>query len=192
MRALYFGVLVLAGLVSQATAQQSFGPITVKNDINGVPIAVSATSWITVKSDADENLAEARIRIFADLIDLQRKFSKAVATIKPSVNDCANRGVDNLSPIVSLKSGSLWPRHDQLVMSIRGDIDIWSCIDEPRKSIIVWRKKKIGFINIKLPALHSTTKVRKNKDGTQPFRGSLLVNLSDQRQYGSRVEHFNA
>ena len=63
------------------------------NDVNGVPIAVSATSWITVNSAGNETVVDTRI--FADLIDLQKKFSHVVDTFAPPADDCANRGADN-------------------------------------------------------------------------------------------------
>jgi hypothetical protein len=119
-------------------------------------------------------------RIFADLIDLQKKFSNVVSTFKLPADNCANRGVDNQSPVVSLKSGSLWPRDDQLIMSIRGQIDIWSCIAGPAKSEIRWQKKKIAFMKMKVPLIHTWTNVVKNKNSTQPFHGSLPIHLVEK------------
>ena len=63
-------------------------------------------------------------------------------------------------------------------MFIRGHIDIWSCIAARSKSELRWKKKKIGFIKLKLPLFHTwTTNAMKSKDGTQPFRGSFPIHL---------------
>ncbi len=176
MRALFLSALLWAGLASQSMAQLAVGPITIVNDVNGVPVAVSTTSWITVNSAGNETVVDTRI--FADLIDLQKKFSRVLDTFAPPADDCANRGADNLSSVVSLKSGALWPRDDQLVMFIRGHIDIWSCVAARSKSEFRWKKKKIGFIKLKLPLFHTwTTNAMKSKDGTQPFRGSFPIHL---------------
>jgi hypothetical protein len=175
MRALCLGALLLAGLASQATAQLAVGPIAITNNVNGVPITVSATSWITVNSADNEITVSARI--FADLVDLQKKFSSVVGTFKLPANSCANRSADNTSPVVALKSSSLWPRGDQLVMFIRGHVDTWSCVDLPGKSEIQWQKKKIGFINMKVPVFRTWANVKKNKDNTQPFDASLPIEL---------------
>jgi hypothetical protein len=98
MRALFISALLLAGLSSQATAQLAFGPVAIQNNVNGVPIIVSATSWITVRSVGDEFVVNARI--FTDLIDIQREFSNVVRTFKLPANNCANRNVGSLNPVV--------------------------------------------------------------------------------------------
>jgi hypothetical protein len=175
MRTFFLSAFLLVGLVSQATAQQTVGPIAIKTNVNGVPITVSATSWISVNSVDNELIVSTRI--FADLIDLQRKFSNVVDTFKLPADACANRGIDNQSPVVSLKSGSLWPRGDQLILSTHGHFDIWSCVTGPPRSGIQWQKKKIAFIKMKVPVFHTWTKVKKNKDGTQPFYASLPIQL---------------
>jgi hypothetical protein len=176
MRALFWSALLLAGLASQAKAQLAVGPVTIVNDVNGVQVAVSATSWSTANSVGDETVVDTRI--FADLIDLQKKFPHVVDTFAPPADDCANRDADNQSSVVSLKSGALWPRDDKLVMFIRGHIDVWSCIAGHSKSEIRWRKKKIGFIKLKLPLFHTwKTNAVKSKGGTQPFRGSFPIHL---------------
>lgn len=178
MRTVFLGALLLAGLVSPATAQIAVGPVAIQNNVNGVPITVSATSWITVNSDGNELMVDARI--FADFIDLQKKFSSVLGTFKHPADNCANRGADNQSPVVSLKSGSLWPRDDRLVMSIRGQIDIWSCVAGPLQSEIRWQKKKIAFIKLSVPLLHTWANLIRNKDGTQLFHGSLPIYLVEK------------
>jgi hypothetical protein len=179
MRALVLSALLVAGLVTNATAQLAVGPVAITNNVNGVPVTVSATSWITVNSVGDEFTVVARI--FADLIDLQRKFSNVVDGFKRHpAGDCAARGVDGQNPVVSLQSGSLWPRGDQLVMSVHGQMDIWSCVAGPPKSEIRWQKKKIAFITLKVPVRHTWRNVTKNKKGTQPFRGTLPVYLVEK------------
>jgi hypothetical protein len=174
MRAFFAAALLSAVLTPEASAQLAVGPITITNHVNGVPISVSATSWITVSSVDGERTVD--VRIFVDLIDLQRKFPVVIGRV--SAADCAKRDIDNRSPAVSVKSGSLVPVDDQLIMSVRGEVDLWSCNGRPAKSSIVWKKQKIGFLNIKLPMRHTVkATMKKTKDGTQPFRGKLPIRL---------------
>jgi hypothetical protein len=177
MRALLLGTLLLVVLMSRATAQLAVGPIPVTSSINGIPVTVSVTSWISVNSVGDEITVDARL--FADLIDLQKKFSDIVALFKRSAVDC-NRSADGQNPVVSFKSGSLWPRSDQLLIFIRGDIDIWSCNAGRPQSAIRWEPKKIAFLTLKLPVQRTLRNVRKNMDGSKPFRGMLPVALAEK------------
>jgi hypothetical protein len=178
MRAILLSALLLASLVSRATAQIVVGPVAIQNEVNGIPITVNATSWITVNSDGNELSVDARI--FADFIDLQKKFATILGTFKLPADSCANRGADNQSPVVALKSGTLWPRDDQLVMSIRGQIDVWSCVTGPLRSEIRWKKKKIAFVKLSIPQLYTWTNLIKNKDGTHLFHGSLPIYLAEK------------
>ena len=176
MRALLLGTLLVIGLISRATAQLAVGPVPIVSSINGIPITVSVTSWTKVNAVGDEITVDARI--FADLIDLQKKFSDVVASFRRSAGNC-NRSADGQNPVVSFKSASLWPRNDQLIMFVRGDIDIWSCTVGPRQSAIRWEKKNISFLTLKLPVQRTWRNVKKNMDGTQPFHGTLLVSLAE-------------
>ena len=177
MRALLLGTLLAIGLIPGATAQLAVGPVPITSSINGIPITVSVTSWITVNSVGDETTVDARI--FADLIDLQKKFSDVVGSFKRSARNC-NRSADGQNPVVSFKSGSLWPRNDQLIMFVRGDIDIWSCSVGPPQSAIRWEKTKVSFLTLKLPVRRTWRNVKRNMDGTQPFHGTLLVSLAEK------------
>ena len=164
------------GVGSLGLKQLAVGPITMTNHVNGVPITVSATSWITVVSVGGERAVDARI--FVDLVDLQRKFPAVIDRLGGSAPDCAKRDADSRSSAVFLISGSLLPIDDQLIMSVRGQVDLWSCRARPAKSSIVWKKQKIGFLNIKLPQRHTVkATMKKTKDGTQPFRGNLPIQL---------------
>lgn len=177
MRALLLGTLLVIGLMSRATAQLAVGPIPITSSINGIPVTLSVTSWISVNAVGDEITVDARL--FADLIDLQKKFSDIVASFKRSAVDC-NRSADGQNPVVSFKSGSLWPRSDQLLIFIRGDIDIWSCNAGRPQSAIRWEPKKIAFLTLKLPVQRTWRNVRKNMDGSEPFRGMLPVALAEK------------
>jgi hypothetical protein len=171
MRAIFVGAFLLAGLASQAAAQLAVGPIAIKNNVNGVPVTVSATSWTTVSSVDNDIVVNARI--FADLNDLQRKFASIVGTFKLAANNCANKGADTPNPVVSVKGSSIWPRSDQLVMFLRGHVDMWSCVAGPQKSEMRWQQKKIAFIKYKVAVKHTWTEMKKSKNDTQPFDATL-------------------
>jgi hypothetical protein len=80
MKALLLGALLVAGLTTGATAQQAVGPVAITNTVNGIPVTVSATSWVTTNSVGNELRVHARI--FADLIDLQKKFASVVGSFQ--------------------------------------------------------------------------------------------------------------
>ena len=60
MKALHLGALLAVCVVSSATAQTSVGPVAITNTVNGVPVTVNATSWITVNSSGNELTVQAR------------------------------------------------------------------------------------------------------------------------------------
>jgi hypothetical protein len=177
MRALLLGALLVVGLLSKATAQLAAGPIAIASSVNGIPVTVTATYRITANPVGDEVAVDARI--FADLIDLQKKLPDIMDSFKRGAGNC-NRTADSQNSVVSFKDGALWPRSDQLLMFIRGDIDSWSCTVGRPRSAIRWEKKKIAFIHLKLPVRHTWRTVKKNVDGTQAFHGVLQVSLAEK------------
>lgn len=179
MRALVLGVLFLGGFISNAAAQLVYGPVALKTDVNGIPITVSATSWVTVNAVDDKLTVNARI--LADLVDLQKNFPRIVDTFEPPSNRCANQRGTGKNPVVAFKSGSLWPRGDQIVVFMRGHIDVWSCSAGHKKSTIRWRKKKIAFIRMSIPQFHTWREIIKKKAGSQTFRGSMPIYLAETK-----------
>src|SRR5215510_10995774 len=170
MRTLLLAGFLLAGLASQAAAQLAVGPVAINNTIHGVPVTVSATSYTTVKPVDNEIVVTARI--FADLVDLQKKFASIISKFKFPGDTCATKGAEP-NPVVSLKSSSLWPRSDQLVMFLRGHIDMWSCVAGPPKTETRYVQKKIAFIKYKTAVQHTVKEVKKSKSGTQAFDATL-------------------
>ncbi|MGA7004812.1 MAG: hypothetical protein WBZ28_23005, partial [Pseudolabrys sp.] len=99
MKALFLSALLVAGFVPVSTAQQTTGPIAITNTVNGIAITVSATSWVTTSSAGNEPRIQARI--FADLIDLQRKFASVVDSFKLPATSCVNRASGHQNQVVS-------------------------------------------------------------------------------------------
>ncbi|MGC2216220.1 MAG: hypothetical protein WA645_00960 [Pseudolabrys sp.] len=175
MRALYLGALLAAGVVSSATAQTSVGPVAITNIVNGVPVTVNATSWISVNSTGNELTVQARI--FADLIDLQKKFASILDAFKPTANNCANKAADTQNSVVSFRNGSIVSVDDQLVMSVRGDVGVVSCVAGPQKTETVLKNKKLLFLKWKVPVKQVVRTVKTRNDGAQAFRGSMPMQL---------------
>jgi len=175
MKALHLGALLAVCVVSSATAQTSVGPVAITNTVNGVPVTVNATSWITVNSSGNELTVQARI--FADLIDLQRKFASILDAFKVPTNNCANRAADTQNPVVSFRNGSIVPVDDQLMMSVRGDVGVVSCVAGPQKTATVLKNKKLLFLKWKVPVTHVVRTVKERNDGAQAFRGSMPIQL---------------
>ena len=74
MRALLLGTLLVVVLMSRATAQLAVGPVPITSSINGIPVTLSVTTWISVNSVGDEITVDARLRAF-----LQRRFRRVLA-----------------------------------------------------------------------------------------------------------------
>jgi hypothetical protein len=179
MRGLLAAALLLIGFGSSAGAQQAFGPVDITNDVGGVPVTLSVTSWLTVQPDGDDFVA--KVRVFADLIDLQRKLPNIVAAIAPPANACANRHGGRISPVTALKRVNLIARDNQLSLSMRGRIDVWSCRPGPEKFVVRWRRTHIVPLKIKLPVIKTWRHVAKRKQGSQRFIGNLPVYLVRKR-----------
>jgi len=175
MKALHLGALLAVCVVSSATAQTAVGPVAITNTVNGVPVTVNATSWITVNSSGSELTVQARI--FADLIDLQRKFASILDAFKPSANNCANKAADTQNAVISFRNGSIVPVDDQLMMSVRGDVGVVSCVAGPQKIATVLKNKKLLFLKWKVPVTHVVRTVKERNDGAQAFRGSMPIQL---------------
>ncbi|MGB8068905.1 MAG: hypothetical protein WCF38_14625 [Pseudolabrys sp.] len=167
--------MLAAGVVSSATAQTSVGPVAITNIVNGVPVTVNATSWITVNSTGNELTVQARI--FADLIDLQKKFASILDAFKPTANNCANKAADTQNSVVSFRNGSIVSVDDQLVMSVRGDVGVVSCVAGPQKTETVLKNKKLLFLKWKVPVKQVVRTVKTRNDGAQAFRGSMPMQL---------------
>jgi len=142
------------------------GPVAITNTVNGVPVTVNATSWITVNSSGNELTVQARI--FADLIDIQRKFASILDAFKLPVNNCANRAADTQNPVVSFRNGSIVPVDDQLVMSVRGDVGVVSCVAGPQKTATVLKTKKLLFLKWKSPVTHVVRTVKERTMAPRP------------------------
>src|SRR5215813_4520000 len=175
MKAPHLGALLVVCVVSSATAQTAVGPVAITNTVNGVPVTVNATSWITVNSSGSELTVQARI--FADLIDLQKKFASILDAFKPSANNCANKAADTQNAVISFRNGSIVPVDDQLMMSVRGDVGVVSCVAGPQRIATVLKNKKLLFLKWKVPVTHVVRTVKERKDGAQGFRGNLPIQL---------------
>ncbi len=175
MKAPHLGALLVVCVVSSATAQTAVGPVAITNMVNGVPVTVNATSWITVNSSGSELTVQARI--FADLIDLQKKFASILDAFKPAANNCANKAADTQNAVISFRNGSIVPVDDQLMMSVRGDVGVVSCVAGPQRIATVLKNKKLLFLKWKVPVTHVVRTVKERNDGAQGFRGSMPIQL---------------
>src|SRR5262249_25528622 len=97
MRALLLGPLLVIGLLSKATAQLAARPIPVASSVNGIPVTLSATYRITANPIGNDVAVDARI--FADLIDVQKKLPDIMDSFKRGSGTCSR------SAEVSFKDG---------------------------------------------------------------------------------------
>ena len=175
MKGLLAAALLFIGFGSSASAQQAFGPVDITNDVGGVPVTLSVTSWLSLQPAGGDIVA--KVRMFADLIDLQRKLPDVVAAFAPPANACASRRGGRTRPLTALKRVNLIARNNQLMLSVRGRIDVWSCRRGPVKVALRWRRTHIVPLRIKVPVIRTWRHVAKRKEGSQRFLGNLPVYL---------------
>jgi hypothetical protein len=144
-----------------------------------VNVTVNVTSLITVQT-LPGNLS-VTAKVDGDLFDLQQKIGAIVDTFALPTNNCASKGIGKLNPVVGISSKSLAPQGNQALFAIGGHVDVWTCVDGPPNSEVLYRMVKVGPLKTKVPvSVHTWSSEIKNKDGTQPFDATILASLVKQ------------
>ncbi len=182
-----FLVFALAGalLASQntATAQMratpaevQIGPIDVSQNIQGVPVVVPVTSFVSVET-APTGIT-VTLRTFANLGDLQAKIGSIVDSISLPHDNCRSYSANN--PVVKIYSKKLAEEGANAVLTVSGDVDVWDCRQNPFPNTkLEWVTESWFGAKVRRPKIVEWPgDPIKNKLLTQPIAARLPASLA--------------
>jgi hypothetical protein len=130
----FLNIIISTCLVSNCFAQASppptkivVGPIPVKHQVQGISITIPITSEFSLNTQSEGVFLNADVH--ADLGELQRSFPALIDTIPLPRDNCKSYTIVN--PVVSLGSRSLKGEGNTAVVNIAGDVDGWTCLENP-------------------------------------------------------------
>ncbi len=145
------------------------GPVAIQESIQGIPVALRAWSFISILPINNQLTLQARV--FADLSDLQRKVGKIIDTIPLPTKNCHHDGLDNL--IARIWGKELAIRGTTARLTLRGDVEVWSCVKNP---VPCTRVDWDGIIP--RTRVYDCNPPIKNRNLKQPFEATLPFSLT--------------
>jgi hypothetical protein len=152
------------------------GPISYQQDVNGVPVTLTARTYFKIQTI--DNKIYLKAQIIGDLGDLQHKIGAIVDTFRLPQDNCGSYSANN--PVVSIPRKDLAFKNNAAVFSISGSVAMWDCRENPVPNTKVdWVIENVGLgIKTKVPKVVTWPgSPIKNKLVTQPFDADLPVNL---------------
>jgi hypothetical protein len=168
----HFGI----GHAQQATDEVLVGPIDYEQDVESVPVTLTAMSYFKIKTEA--NQINVRARIVGDLGDLQKKIGSIVDKFGLPRDNCRSYSANN--PVVSIPRKELLYRNGEAIFSIGGTVAVWDCRENPvPNSKVEWQIKDVGFgIKTKVPVIKTWPgNPIKNRLGSQSFDADLPLSI---------------
>ena len=149
------------------------GPLTVSQNVQGVPVNVVSTTYLSLHT-TNEGL-NFRARVVADLRDLQSKIGSVIDTIPLPTNNCGSFSANN--PVVTIWGKELKPEGSAAVLWLHGHVDVWDCRENPiPNSKLEWvNDGPFGLSRPKIVTWPGSP--IKNKLAQQPFDVSEPVSL---------------
>ena len=154
------------------------GPVVLTQDVQGISISTSLTSTFSLQTQADG--LHLALALDADLGDLQQKFPQLMGTIALPRDNCKSYTLVN--PVVSLGNRQLKSSGGNAVVSISGEVDGWTCLQNPVPETY-WDSTGCrgdlpfgGHYVFGCPKTRAASPI-KNKSFTQPFDASIPVTL---------------
>ena len=140
----------LAALSASAGAVE-IAPMTQPVDVNGV--AVQVTLRGDLKPTIANRVLTVRAEVVIDLADLQAKLGQIVATFPLPRDNCASFKPDNI--VASLSEAGIGAREGAAIVVLKGNVEIWTCLENPvPKTKVEMQVKDVGFgIKTKVPVV---------------------------------------
>src|SRR5262249_17736342 len=125
------------------------GPITYQQDVNGVPVNLTARTYFKIQTI--DNKIFLKAQIIGDLGDLQQKIGVIVDSFRLPQENCKSYSGNN--PVVSIPRKELLFRDGSAVFSISGSVVMWDCRENLKlNSKVDWVLEDIGLgIKTKVP-----------------------------------------
>lgn len=174
--ALCFIISCVTPAVAQTPDEVLIGPIEYKQDVNGVPVNLIASTY--VKLVTVDNKIYLRARLIGDLSDLQKQIGRIVDTFSLPKDNCASYNPKNL--VVDIPRKEMIARDHDALFSISGSVAVWHCLENPiPKTKLDFEVRNVGFgIKTKVPVIISWPgDPIKNKLVTQSFDANLQISL---------------
>jgi hypothetical protein len=172
-------------LYAAEPGEVQIGPVEYQQNVNGVPVNVTATTFVKVESK--DNKIQLNARVVGDFIDLQRKIGAIVDTFDLPRDNCRSYSPNN--PVVSIPRKELAFKNGSAMFTIGGSVVMWQCLENPiPNSRVDWEIRDVGFgIKTKVPVVRTWPgSPIKTILVTQPFNAELPVSLfkSDDHSVG--------
>lgn len=158
------------------------GPIDYQQNVNGVPVNISALTYLKVATSNSKITLKARV--VGDLVDLQRKIGQIVDTFSLPRDNCRSYSPNN--PVVSIPRKELAYRNGGAIFSIGGTVVMWECLENPVPNTKVeWEIRNVGFgIKTKVPVVKTWPgSPIKTILATQPFDADLPITLAKSSEH---------
>ncbi len=168
-----------------ALAQMAIGPFPYQRMVKGVPVTIEATAQVNVAPQGGVSLITAKVH--GDLSDLQRKIGAIVDHFELPNDKCARKGIDRVNPVVRLTSKSLNAEADRAMLTIGGEVELWTCMRGPKKSEVEWKVRRIGPVKVRVPVVHGWSGRIQNEDASQPFEATLPAQLTKRDEKTIRL-----
>ncbi len=154
------------------------GPIVLTQDVQGLAVSTSVLMRFAVETKPDG--LHLSLALDASLVDLQHKFAQIVDAIPLPRDNCKSYTLIN--PVVSLESRMLRAEGDEAVIALSGDVDGWTCLQNPVPETYWDSTGCRGDLPFGGHYVFGCPKTRpgspiKNKSVTQPFDATLPVKL---------------
>lgn len=181
--------LAQEALLSPRDGELLVGPITVQQNLSGVPLTSRVVSFLS--AEAAEEGVEIRLRSIADLSDLQAKFGRLVDTLPLPSDNCKRFAVDNL--VVRIWGKKLQALADGAEVELAGEVDVWTCVKNPVPcSKVEWKVEDVGLgIKTKVPVVTTwdCNPPIKTRNLRQPFTARLPLQLTvpDSQSIGLKI-----
>ena len=143
------------------------GPFSATEIIEGVPLTLRASVFLTLEAVDDE--LQIGARVVGDLEDLQGKVSALVDRLPLPTDNCARMGLENPNYVLRIRDERLEIEDDLAILSFGGDLDIWTCIKAPPcTKLDNWR---IVFFDCNPPIKN---RIRQPFEASVPFRLTVV------------------
>ena len=181
------GLLAAAFIASTSAAEAvradevQIGPILYTQDVNGVPVTITASSFVDISTGS--NQINIKARVVGDLYDLQQKIGAIVDTFNLPRDNCRSFSASN--PVVSIPRKELLFKEGSAFFSVGGTVTVLDCRENPvPNSKVEWVMGNVFGVKTKVPKVVTWGgDPIKNKVLTQPFDADLPVTLVKNNDY---------
>jgi hypothetical protein len=160
--------LVTPAEVTQKSDELLIGPITTTVPVQGVPVNLVSSTFLTLHTTNTGLILKARVT--TDLHDLQNKIGAIIDTISLPRDNCASYKPAN--PVVTIWGKELKASEHGATLWLHGKVEIWSCVQNP----IPQTKVEIHGLSVTVRTWPGNP--FKNLSATQPFDISEPFNVT--------------